>query len=137
MRIVFRREEDIVEVERLSDCQQHCHSLEDSDRIKQNSACRSLAASEVAKSYAVAAVSRNLSAVDRPKEQLLLKEAGSHWLSLKDCHNAGAAYKKQNPDTRRQGGLKEWQQQQWEAGGWLESRQRWSGGLNELMTERS
>ena len=112
MRIVFRREEDIVEVERLSDCQQHCHSLEDSDRIKQNSACRSLAASEVAKSYAVAAVSRNLSAVDRPKEQLLLKEAGSHWLSLKDCHNAGAAYKKQNPDTRRQGGLKEWQQQQ-------------------------
>jgi len=53
MQIVFQREEDIVKVERLGDCQQHCHFLEDSDRIKRNSACRSLAVSEIVKGYAV------------------------------------------------------------------------------------
>lgn len=45
MRVVFRRVEDMVEVERLGNCHQHCHSLEGSDRIKRNYACRSLAAS--------------------------------------------------------------------------------------------
>jgi len=93
MRVIFRMEERMVEVERHGDCQQHCHTLEDSVRMKQNSACRSLAASEVAEGYAVAAVLRNLSTVDRPKERPLLKQAGSHWLSLKGCHNAGAAYR--------------------------------------------
>jgi len=106
MQIVFQREKNIVKVKRLSDCQQHCHSLKNSDQIKQNSVCCFLAVSEVVKGYAVAAVSQNLSAVDCSKKQLLLKKAESHWLSLKDCHNAEAAYKKQNPDTQRQEGLK-------------------------------
>jgi len=88
-----------MKVKRLSDCQQHCHFLKNSDQIKQNSVCHSLAVSEVVKNYAVTTVSQNLSAVDHSKKQLLLKKTESHWLSLKNCHNAETAYKKQNPDT--------------------------------------
>ncbi len=99
MQIVFWREKNIVKVKRLSDCQQHCHFLKNSDWIKWNSVCYFLAISKVVKGYTVTAVLRNLSAVDHLKKQLLLKKTESHWLSLKNCHNAEAAYQKQNSDT--------------------------------------
>ncbi len=100
MQIVFQRIKDVMKVKRLSDCHQHCHFLENSDWIKQNSVCCFLVISEVVKNYAVTAVSQNLSAVDQSKKHTLLKKTESHWLSLKNCHNAEAAYKKQNSDTQ-------------------------------------
>jgi len=78
MQVVFQREKNIVKVKRLSNCQQHCHFLKNSDQIKQNSACCFLAVSEIVKCYAVAAVSQNLLAVNCLKKQLLLKKTESH-----------------------------------------------------------
>ena len=49
-----------------------------------------------------------------------LQEAGGHWLSLKDVHNAGAAWKKENPDSRRDRSQGIWQEQALKVQEWLE-----------------
>jgi len=78
MQIVFQRMKDVMKVERLSDCHQHCHFLKNSDQIKQNSVCYFLVISKVVKNYTVIAVSQNLSAVDQSKKHILLKKTKSH-----------------------------------------------------------
>jgi len=106
-------------MKRINNWWQHCHFLKNSDWIKQNSVCHSLAVSKIVKSYAVIAVLQNLSTVNCSKKQLLLKKTENHWLSLKNCHNAETFYKKQNSDTQQWEDFKKWQQQQWKTEKWL------------------
>ena len=109
-----------VTVQRIGTGVEHLHSLEDSDRWKRPSFVRQVAAREVANGYPVANVARNLRGVDRPKDRQALQEAGGHWLSLKDVHNAGAAWKKENPDSRRDRSQGIWQEQALKVWEWLE-----------------
>lgn len=83
-----------VTVERIGQGVEHLHSLEDSDRWKRPSFVRRIAAREVANGYQMAHVARKLCGVDRPKDRQALQGAGGHWLSLKDVHKAGTAWKK-------------------------------------------
>ena len=127
MKAVFRN--DIVEIQPISkkDCRVHLHTLDDSDRIKRSSAFLQLAASEVAKGYKVAEVSRNMQAMDRPKDRIQLAAAGGTWLNLKDIHNASSAWKKDNPDIRRQGCRLGWKEQRLQARDWLEKEAKHGG----------
>ena len=56
MKVVFYSEDTRVECYRHGDCLIHAHSLGESDQIKRPSAVRSLAATQVANGYKVAAV---------------------------------------------------------------------------------
>lgn len=63
-------------------------------------------------------------AVDRPEDRKLLTEAGGWHLSLKDVHNALAAWRKEHPDQKRHGNLSNWEEQRLNTREWLES-EKW------------
>lgn len=71
--------------------------------------------------YTASEVARNLRAVDWPEDRKLLTDAGGWHLSLKDVHNASAAWKKDHPNNKRQGNLSDWEEQRLETQEWLES----------------
>ena len=120
MEIQVVTEAGSVTVERIGNGEEHLHTLEDSDRWKRPSWVHCVAAREVANGYWMADVARNLHGVDRPADRKVLQEAGGHWTSLKNIHNAGAAWKKQNPDSCHHGNLGTWEEQALEAQEWLE-----------------
>ena len=95
-------------------CLEHNHQLEYIDMIKINSAVRSTAATEVSKGYAPCDVNRNLQGVKWTSNKEVLKKAGGTHLNLKGVHNAGADWKKTNPDDRLKGNSVGWMQQQLE-----------------------
>lgn len=70
-----------------------------------------LAASQVSQDYNVAAVTANVTAKDRPKDRVVLKNLGGHWLNLKDVHNSASVYKAANPDYKRIGTRDTWSEQ--------------------------
>lgn len=78
----------------------------------------------MAQNYAPSEAAQNLRAVDRPEDQKLLTETGGWHLSLKDVHNASAAWRKEHPDQRRHGNLSDWEQQRLDAQEWLQS-EKW------------
>ena len=102
------KEQGRVEIQPLTSGCQHNHSLAFADEQKRNSAFRQLAAEEVAKDYTVAAIATNITAKNRPKDRPLISAAGGAFFSLKDCHNAGAAYRRRHPDLRRLGAKYPW-----------------------------
>ena len=49
-----------------------------------------------------------------------LAQAGGHWVSLMDCHNASASWKAANPDARTRNHGADWEEQRLKAREWLE-----------------
>ncbi|MCJ1302905.1 2,5-diamino-6-(ribosylamino)-4(3H)-pyrimidinone 5'-phosphate reductase [Hypocenomyce scalaris] len=91
----------VVTVDRVGESPGHAHALEDSDCYKQPSVFCALATREVANGYSVAEVARNLRGVNCPADRAALYAAEGRWLSLKDIHNACAAWKKQHPASQQ------------------------------------
>ena len=83
-----------------ANCLTHNHTREFSDTIKINSFVMDAAGEQVAQGYEVAWVNRILQGVKWSDNLKALKLAGGIHLELKDVHNAGAEWKKRNPDER-------------------------------------
>ena len=84
-------------------CLEHNHQFDYIDVIKINSAVKFTAANEVSKGYAPCDVNRNLQEVKWSSNKKALRKAGGLHLNLKGVHNAGANWKKTNPDIRLKG----------------------------------
>lgn len=101
---------DFVTATRTGECENHCHDLESQDRQKKNPGIKTLAVNQVSHGYSIAAVTANVTAKTRPKDRVILKELGGHWLNLNDVHNSAAAYKAANSDLRRIGARQAWKE---------------------------
>ena len=124
MRIRVTKNCDLISIRQTGKWPDHVHTLDDIEARKRSSAFRDLAAIEVAKNYTPSEVARNLRAVNRPEDQKLLIEVGRWHLSLKDVHNASAAWKKEHPNQKRRGNLSDWEEQRLDIREWLES-EKW------------
>ena len=83
------------------ECSQHNHSLEYADHIKNSSAVMSVAAVEVSKGYRASEIKSNLTGVKWTANLQALQDAGGQNISLNDIYNAGASWKRKNPDERK------------------------------------
>ena len=108
-----------IEITRHGDCETHNHDQSSMDIIKRNLAVRNLAGNEVGKGYRASEVARNMKGVVRPQNRAILNAAGGQYLSLLDCHNAGAVHKAQFKDERLKGHIDMWEEQRQDAKYWL------------------
>ena len=120
MRIRIIKNISIATIDRTGNFLNHVYTLEAIDLRKRPSTFRDLAAVEAAKNYTTAEVALNIRAVDRPEDRKLLTDAGGWHLSLKDVHNASAAWKEDRPNNKRKGNMSDWEKQRLETQEWLE-----------------
>jgi hypothetical protein len=92
---------DHVRVERHGECPEHCHTLDEADSYKRNSALRDMAAQQVAEGFKPSEVFNNLRGSAHTPKRRKFQAAGGKFLKLGDIHNAGEAWIKQNPGLRR------------------------------------
>ena len=90
----------LLHIDKKSPCSSHNLIFNFSDSIKLNSAVRSAAGQEVAKSYTPAAVNRNLQGVKWASKRDALKDVGGTYLDLKAIYNACGDFGKVNPNIR-------------------------------------
>lgn len=113
---------------RTNECESHCHDLELLDFQKKNSGVMALAAKEAFKGYKISHVAANVTARHRPEQRTALKDVGGHWVTLLDIHNSATAYKSANPDVRRVGTRKPWEEQLSAAFEWFEGQEKGEKG---------
>lgn len=92
-------------------CYKHNHSLEYLDTIKANLKVKTTVAAEVAKGYRPSDINRNIKGVKWAANKKALENVGGVHLDLKKIHNAGATWKRQNPDMRIAGARIKWEDQ--------------------------
>ncbi len=98
-------------LDKKNPCQQHNHEADYVDQCKINSFVMNAAGLVVASGWEVASVHSNLKGVKWTSNLTALEAAGGRHLTLKHCHNAGADWKKANPDGRIQGAKAPWSEQ--------------------------
>jgi len=79
---------------------EHTHTLLELDALKRNSALRDIAKAESSKGYAPAAITHVPRGVASETGQTDLEAAVGRYLTRKDIHNAGMAWRQANPDPR-------------------------------------
>ncbi|WEW59478.1 hypothetical protein PRK78_004952 [Emydomyces testavorans] len=82
-----------VEISNHGTCSQHCHSMDEMDQIKRNSAVRLAIGNEIGKGYRPTEVKRVLL-----KNQEILAAAGGQSITIKDCHNAALTFGKESKE---------------------------------------
>ena len=92
-------------------CWQHNHERDFVDQCNINSFVMDAAGRAVATGWEVASIFSNLRGVKWANNLTALEAAGGKHLKLLDVHNAGAEWKKVNPDGRIQGAKAPWEQQ--------------------------
>ena len=113
---------------RTSECESHCHDLELLDFQKKNSGVMAVAAKEASRGYKISHVAATMTARDRPEQRSTLKDVGGHWMTLLDVHNSATAHKSANPDLRRTGAKKPWEEQLSAALDWFQGQEKGSEG---------
>lgn len=82
-----------VEIIRQGDCRAHCHSLDEMDRTKRNSAVRLATSAEIGKGYKIQEVRRVLT-----RDPKFVADVGGQYMETKDYHNAARPFKENNKD---------------------------------------
>lgn len=82
-----------VEISNHGTCVHHCHSMDEMDQIKRNSAVRLAIGNEIGKGYKPTEVKRVL--LNNPE---ILGAAGGQSITIKDCHNAALVFNKENKE---------------------------------------
>ena len=114
LKMLKQYEDDVlqmVSIKRHGACLEHNHTLEYLDAIKINDGVKSAVGGEVSRGYRVADINRNLQGVRFEENREALLEAGGQHVNLKAIHNAGAQFKRQNPDIRKRGNREDWEEQ--------------------------
>ena len=88
----------IVKITRYGDCEEHNHTLEESDRFKRNSKLRKLAGQEMKKRYRARDIKAAIKSNNDPAANAELEAAGGQFFNIFDVHNAGKKWKMSNPD---------------------------------------
>ncbi|EAS29711.2 uncharacterized protein CIMG_08457 [Coccidioides immitis RS] len=84
-----------VEISNHGTCNQHCHSMDEMDQIKRNSAVRLAIGNEIGKGYRPTEVKRVLL-----QNREILTAAGGQCITIKDCHNAALVHNKEQKENQ-------------------------------------
>ena len=98
-------------IDKKHPCYEHNHTQDFLDLIKINSFVMKIAGKVVSQGVDVCSVHSILKDVKWTNNLTALEAAGGKHLNLKDCHNAGAEWKKAHPDQRIQGAKASWSEQ--------------------------
>src|SRR5439155_4296647 len=88
-----------IKIVAYGDCSEHAETMEQLDKFKRCKALMKLAGTEMQKRYKPSEIKDAIRSNSNPAAHAEFKAAGGQFFTIKDVHNAGAEWKKKNPNT--------------------------------------